>query len=64
MGLNGTFYVTKVAASNGECEQHNDPRRCWVKVLKEPNWVGKIQMPRHRWVLIEGGNLEPTDSFT
>ncbi len=61
--------MTKVAASNGEkgeCEQHNDPRRCWVKVLKEPTvtWWVKIQMPNGTgWVLIEGGNLEPTDSL-
>jgi hypothetical protein len=63
---NGTFYVTKVAASNAECEQRNDPRRCWVKVLKEPKmaWWVKVQLPRGTgWVLIEGGNLEPTDSL-
>jgi hypothetical protein len=63
---NGTFYVTKVAASNSECEPNQDSRRCWVKVLKEPkvSWWVKVQLPVGTgWVLVEGGNLVPTDSL-
>jgi len=63
---NGSFFVTKVAASNSECEQDNDSRRCWVKVLKEPkvSWWVRVQLPIGTgWVLVENGNLVPTDSL-
>jgi len=62
---NGTFYITKIAASNKECEDNDDVYRCWVKVLKEPKviWWVKVQVPDGTgWVLVEG-NLTPIDSL-
>jgi hypothetical protein len=62
---NGTFYITKIAASNKECEGNDDVYRCWVKVLKEPkvSWWVKVQVANGTgWVLVEG-NLSPIDSL-
>ncbi len=62
---NGTFYITKIATKIGQCDDRDDSRRCWAKVLKEPSgrtWI-KVEMPGSSavgWILFGVENISPT----
>ena len=62
---NGTFYITKIATKIGQCDERDDSRRCWAKVLKEPSgqtWI-KVEMPvggAVGWIPFGVVNIQPT----
>ena len=58
---NGTFYITKIATKKGQCEDRDDPHRCWAKVLREPQfftWVRvKVSGANIGWTLLGDGGV-------
>ena len=66
---NGVFYITKIATKIGQCDDRDDPYRCWARVLKEPGghtWI-KIEMTggsSFGWVRLGDGNILPTPRNT
>jgi hypothetical protein len=64
----GHFAQVMIARTKERCQSNPNWRHCWVEVLLEPvcNWWVEIEARDGQikgWLLVDKGNVRPTDEF-